>query len=113
MSSIPAYTTSTLGWEPSPRNDLKEGCLFLIENMKNHSVEWNVRNETQMIRTASRFNIQAYDLMLKNRELVINKMFDFINLKDNIDYFPNYQENGSYGTEMVYHNAVPAYCHQY
>jgi hypothetical protein len=87
-----SFTINTLGWEPSSRNDLKRRLLFLIENMKNHSIEWNVRNETQMIRTASRFNIQAYDVMLKNRELVINKMFDFINLKDNIDYFPNYQK---------------------
>jgi hypothetical protein len=87
-----SYTINTLGWEPSSRNDLKRRLLFLIENMKNHSIEWNVRNETQMIRTANRFNIQAYDLMLKNRELVINKMFDYINLKDNVDYFPNYQK---------------------
>src|SRR4030042_6872713 len=87
-----SYTMSALRWEPSPRNDLKRRLLFLIENMKNHSVEWNVRNETQLIRATKRFNIQAYDLMLRNRELVINKMFDFINLEDNIDYFPNYRK---------------------
>jgi nucleoside-diphosphate-sugar epimerase len=85
-----SYTMNTLSWEPSPRNDLKRRLLFLIENMKNHSVEWNVKNETQMIRAASRFNIQAYDLMLRNRDLVINKMLDFINLKENSDYFPHY-----------------------
>ncbi len=87
-----SYTMSTLSWEPSPRNDLKRRLLFLIENMKNHSVEWNVRNETQMIRATNRFNIQSYDLMLRNRERVINKMFDFINLKENSDYFPNYRK---------------------
>lgn len=86
----PSYTISTLNWEPSPRNDIKRRLLFLIENMKNHTVEWNVKNETQMIRTANRFNIQAYEVLLKNRELIINKMFDFINLKENKDYFPNY-----------------------
>jgi nucleoside-diphosphate-sugar epimerase len=85
-----SFTMNALGWEPSPRNDLKRRLLFLIENMKNHSVEWNVRNETAMLRTGNRFNIQAYDLMLRNRDLVINKMFDFINHKDNADYFPNY-----------------------
>jgi len=45
-----------------------------------------------MIRATNRFNIQAYDLMLRNRELVINKMFDFINIKENSDYFPNYRK---------------------
>lgn len=85
-----SFTMNALGWEPSPRNDLKRRLLFLIENMKNHSVEWNVKNETLMIRTASRFNIQAYDLMLRNRDLIINKMLDFINQKNNADYFPNY-----------------------
>jgi nucleoside-diphosphate-sugar epimerase len=85
-----SYTMNALGWEPSPRNDLKRRLLFLIENMKNHSVEWNVKNETLMIRTASRFNIKAYDLMLRNRELIINKMLDFISQKDKADYFPNY-----------------------
>jgi nucleoside-diphosphate-sugar epimerase len=88
----PSYTVNALNWEPSPRNDLKRRLLFLIENMKNHSVEWNVKNETQMIRTVHRFNIQAYDVMLKNRELIINKMFDFINLEENSDYFPNYRK---------------------
>jgi hypothetical protein len=87
----PSFTMSTLEWEPSPRNDIKRRLLFLIENMKNHSIEWNVKNETQMIRTANRFNIQAYEVLLKNRELIINKMFDFINLKENQDYFPNYR----------------------
>lgn len=91
----PSYTMNALNWEPSPRNDLKRRLLFLIENMKNHSVEWNVKNETQMIRTVNRFNIQAYDEMLKNRELIINKMFDFINLKENSDYFPNYRKMDS------------------
>lgn len=88
----PSYTMNALSWEPSPRNDLKRRLLFLIENMKNHSIEWNVKNETLMIRTVHRFNIQAYDVMLKNRELIINKMFDFINLKENSDYFPNYRK---------------------
>jgi nucleoside-diphosphate-sugar epimerase len=88
----PSFTMNALGWEPSPRNDLKRRLLFLIENMKNHSVEWNVKNETLMLRTANRFNIQAYDLMLKSRELIIDKMFDFINQKDNVDYFPNYRK---------------------
>jgi nucleoside-diphosphate-sugar epimerase len=88
----PSYTMSALNWEPSPRNDLKRRLLFLIENMKNHSIEWNVKNETLMTRTVHRFNIQAYDILLKNRELIINKMFDFINLKENSDYFPNYRK---------------------
>jgi nucleoside-diphosphate-sugar epimerase len=88
----PSYTMNALSWEPSPRNDLKRRLLFLIENMKNHSVEWNVKNETLMTRTVHRFNIQAYDVLLKNRELIINKMLDFINLKENNDYFPNYRK---------------------
>jgi len=91
----PSYTMNALSWEPTPRNDLKRRLLFLIENMKNHSIEWNVKNETLMTRTLHRFNIQAYDVMLKNRELIINKMFDFINLKENSDYFPNYRKMDS------------------
>ncbi|KPK83860.1 MAG: hypothetical protein AMS27_11695 [Bacteroides sp. SM23_62_1] len=87
----PTYTMQTLNWEPSSRNDLKRRLLFLIENMKNHYVEWTVRNETQMVRIAKRFNIQAYEVMLRNRELIINKMLDYISQSENKSRFANYR----------------------
>ena len=86
------FTETTLGWKISGRNDILRRLLFMIENMKNHYVDWTVKNETQMIRAASRFNLKAYEVMLRNRDLVINRMLDFVNHDDNRDRFTHYRE---------------------
>ena len=64
----------------------------MIENMKNHYVEWTVKNETQMVRTTARFNLRAYEVMLRNRDLIINRMLDFVNRPENTDRFANYRK---------------------
>ncbi len=87
-----SYTENTLGWNISHRNDILRRLLFMIENMKNHYVDWTVKNEAQMIRTTTRFNLKAYEVMLRNRDLVINRMYDFIYIAENTDRFANYRK---------------------
>jgi nucleoside-diphosphate-sugar epimerase len=87
-----SYTENALDWKISGRNDIRRRLLFMIENMKNHTVEWTVKNETQMMRTTSRFNLKAYEVMLRNRDLIINRMLDFVNLEENADRFANYRK---------------------
>jgi nucleoside-diphosphate-sugar epimerase len=85
-------TNESLNWETSPRNDIIRRLLFMIENMKNHYVDWTVKNETAMNRITTRFNIKAYDLMLRHRDFSINKMVDHVYSKQNGEEFRHYRE---------------------
>jgi nucleoside-diphosphate-sugar epimerase len=87
-----SHTENTLDWKISGRNDIIRRLLFMIENMKNHYVDWTVKNETQMIRTTSRFNLKAYEVMLRNRDLIINRMLDFVLHEENAERFANYRK---------------------
>jgi len=87
-----SYTEISLDWKIPGRNDILRRLLFMIENMKNHYVEWTVKNETQMVRTTARFNLRAYEVMLRNRDLIINRMLDFVNRPENTDRFANYRK---------------------
>jgi len=85
-------TQQSLEWKPSPRNDIKRRLLFMIENMKNHYIDWTVKNETQMLRITSRFNLKAYEVLLRNRQLIINRFMDYLYLNENLERFSNYRK---------------------
>ena len=83
-------TNETLSWETSPRNDILRRLLFMIENMKNHYVDWTVKNETAMHRISTRFNVKAYEVMMRHRGFIINKMVDHIYSEDNRGKYKHY-----------------------
>jgi nucleoside-diphosphate-sugar epimerase len=86
------YTTETLAWEICPRNDIIRRLLFMIENMKNHYVDWTVKNETAMNRITTRFNIRAYDVMMRHRDFIINKMTSHVYSGENLEEYKHYRE---------------------
>jgi len=85
-------TNESLSWETSPRNDILRRLLFMIENMKNHYVDWTVKNETAMNRITTRFNIKAYEVMLRHRDFIINKMVDHVYSKQNGEEYQHYRD---------------------
>jgi hypothetical protein len=85
-------TNENLNWKPSARNDILRRLLFMIENMKNHAVDWNVKNETAMNRITTRFNIKAYEVMMRHRDFIINKMVEHVYSEENSEDYPHYQE---------------------
>ncbi len=85
-------TNESLSWETSPRNDIKRRLLFMIENMKNHYVDWTVRNETAMTRIRTRFNIKAYVVMMRHRDFIISKMVSHVHIEQNLEEFRHYRD---------------------
>ncbi len=86
-----AQTYKTLSWETSPRNDILRRLLFMIENMKNHYVDWTVKNETALRRISTRFNVKAYEVMMRHRNFIINKMVDHIYSENKREEFEHYR----------------------
>ena len=84
------HTCKTLEWFIPKRNDIRRRLLFMIENMKNHTVDWTVKNEALFHRVAERFNIRAYDTMMRHREYIIRRMMDYILNRDHSGLLPNY-----------------------
>jgi nucleoside-diphosphate-sugar epimerase len=85
-------TNKNLSWETSPRNDILRRLLFMIENMKNHYVDWTVKNETAMARISTRFNIKAYEVMMRHRNFSINKMVAHVYNGENQDKYQHYRK---------------------
>lgn len=83
-------TFRTLDWQIPRRNDIRRRLLFMIENMKNHYVDWMVKNETITRRVAERFNIRAYELMMRHRNFIIAKTMEFIGQKEQSFRYPHY-----------------------
>jgi hypothetical protein len=84
------YTFRSLNWHIPKRNDIKRRLLFMIENMKNHTIDWTVKNETLLFRVAERVNIKAYDVMMRHREFIVSKMLEFVQQKEWASAFRNY-----------------------
>lgn len=85
-------TNENLSWKTSPRNDILRRLLFMIENMKNNYVDWTVKNEMAMHRITTRFNIRAYNVLLRHREFIIDKMVNHVYRDDNRDDYPHYRQ---------------------
>jgi hypothetical protein len=85
-------TNENLSWNTSPRYDILRRLLFMIENMKNHYVDWTVKNETALNRITTRFNIKAYEAMMRHRDFIINKMVSHVHIDQNQDVYPHYRE---------------------
>ena len=85
------HTYESLSWKTSPRNDILRRLLFMIENMKNYYVDWTVKNETALHRVSTRFNVKAYEVMMRHRDFIINKMVGHIYSGDKQENFEHYR----------------------
>jgi nucleoside-diphosphate-sugar epimerase len=85
-------TNENLDWKTTPRNDIIRRLLFMIENMKNHYVDWTVKNETAMNRITTRFNIRAYEVMMRHRDFIITKMVDHVYNESNQVRYEHYRD---------------------
>jgi hypothetical protein len=85
------HTFEALSWKTSPRNDILRRLLFMIENIKNHYVDWTVKNETALHRISTRFNVKAYEVMMRHRDFIRNKMVDHVYNVDNGQAFEHYR----------------------
>ncbi len=84
-------TNEKLSWQTSPRNDILRRLLFMIENMKNHYMDWTVKNEAVMNKLSKRFNIKAYEVMMRHRDYIINKMVSHVNSDQNLEKYTHYR----------------------
>ncbi len=83
-------TYYALDWKTSSRNDILRRLLFMIENMKNHTVDWTVKNETAMYRITERFNVAAYEALMRHREFIIAKMTEHVHKEENRERLEHY-----------------------
>ena len=84
-------TFRSLGWKPSPRYHILRRMLFLTENMKNHPNNWAFRNETLLKRFATRKSSLIYDIMMEERDAMIDKIMEEIRAEGNLERFAHYR----------------------
>jgi nucleoside-diphosphate-sugar epimerase len=71
-------TQADLGWEPTPRYNIRRRLLILIENMKSHPEIWRQRNEAAFLHVARRPNFVMYSNLRRNRDQIISEVADTI-----------------------------------
>lgn len=81
-----------LQWEPTPRLNLKRRLIFLLENMKNHPDEWNIRNSETLKRTEKRVNLLIYEKMVECKEDVLQNTLNLIYKSNDILHFKKFKE---------------------
>jgi|YelNatPaOPRAMG01_1025707.scaffolds.fasta_scaffold02079_11 dTDP-glucose 4,6-dehydratase len=77
LTNDSSYTRKVLGWKPLPRYHIKRRMLYLIEKMRNHPVEWQLKNETAFKRVTTRPGWLIYQAMLEDEE----KLLEWIIIK--------------------------------
>jgi nucleoside-diphosphate-sugar epimerase len=87
-----SVTFRTLDWKPNPRYHVQRRMLFLTENMKNHPNNWAFRNETLLKRFATRKSSLIYDVMMEERQVMIEKILNEIRAAGNGSRFPHYRQ---------------------
>ncbi|MGD9486404.1 MAG: NAD-dependent epimerase/dehydratase family protein [Calditrichaceae bacterium] len=85
-------TFKELDWRPTPRYDLKRRLLFLIENMKNHTDTWQLRNEAALNRVVQRPNLTIYTFLVEAGDTLIDEMIGLIREPSNKDRFLPYKD---------------------
>ncbi|MBL1211848.1 MAG: NAD(P)-dependent oxidoreductase [Ignavibacteriae bacterium] len=86
-----SYTRETLDWEPTPRYHIMRRLLFLLEKMKSHPVEWNVKNEAALKRVTRRSNLLIYEAMIEEKENLLKQININILLTDSKVSFSRYK----------------------
>jgi len=73
-----SYTRKTLDWEATPRYHIMRRLLFLLENMKSHPDEWQVKNEAALKRVTRRTNLQIYEKLIEKKEILLGEIINLI-----------------------------------
>jgi len=84
-------TQILLNWQPTPRYNISRRLLFILEKMKSHGHEWELKNEAQLKRVARRTNILIYESLAKNKEIILADIIDLI-INVNNKSFSRYQQ---------------------
>ncbi|MFH2144157.1 MAG: NAD(P)-dependent oxidoreductase, partial [Bacteroidota bacterium] len=88
-----SYTRKKLSWSTAPRYDVLRRIIFMVEKMKNNPAEWNFKNEAILDKVAYRQNVIAYDILIEQRKIIVDKMVVYIVLSpDNKMLFPHYRK---------------------
>jgi len=88
----PSVTYTALDWKPTPRYLVLRRLLFLTEKITTHPYDWNYRNEILIHKVAYRKSTIIYDILIQNRNLLIDMILREVTLPKNIVRFPNYSE---------------------
>jgi nucleoside-diphosphate-sugar epimerase len=88
----PSVTNKNLLWKTTQRYDILRRLLFMIDKIKNHHNDWKIKNEITLRRIAYRPNILIYDILVKKRESLVNKMLQHILSPENKIRFRHYRK---------------------
>ncbi len=83
-------TYKALGWTPTSRYFILHRLLFLTEKITTHPYDWNFRNEISIHKVAYRKSTIIYDILIQNRDLLIDMILKEVTLTKNRVLFPNY-----------------------
>jgi nucleoside-diphosphate-sugar epimerase len=86
-----SYTQTVLGWKPTPRYHILRRLIHLLINIKSHSSEWKMKNEAALLTVTHRVNLIIYEQMLKAKDEILTKLFNYIISPENEDKFDKYR----------------------
>ncbi len=86
-----SYTTQALGWEPLARLHINRRLMFLLAKMKSNPMEWQIKNEAALRHISVRTNLLIYEVLIRDKERLVNKMVQRVNSESNTVDLSHYQ----------------------
>jgi hypothetical protein len=90
LSIDASATCAALGWKPTPRYHILRRLLFLTEKMTAYPNDWSFRNEVLVHKVAYRKSTIIYDILIRNRDMLIHRIAKDVMKPENTVRFPNY-----------------------
>lgn len=87
-----SFTQTVLNWQPTPRYHITRRLLFLLEKMKSHPDEWQVKNEAILKRFARRTNLMIYEKMVEQKDVILTRIIEIIINENPRGIFSKYKE---------------------
>ncbi len=91
MDVDPSYTRRAIPVALRRRLLLDRRLPFLVENLKSYPEEFHARNARALARGGERPNIIVTGIMRREREALVERVFEHIRSVPNTNHFPNYQ----------------------
>ncbi|MBN3036115.1 MAG: NAD(P)-dependent oxidoreductase [Bacteroidales bacterium] len=87
-----SYTRTVLEWEPLPRYHILRRMIFLLDKMKSHPHEWDLKNEAITRKDAFRPNLMIYEHLIISQDALLKAIHANLTDPANRGVYPHYQE---------------------
>ena len=85
-----SQTQDLLNFKPAPRYHILRRMIYLLDKMKSHPNEWQLKNEAATKRQTFRPNLVIYEFLIEHETALMNLVEEAFQQRENSEVIPSY-----------------------